>query len=172
MTLVLETERLLLRQLEETDLDDLKEILQDPIAMVAYEHAFSDEECRDWLDRMMLRQRRDGISLYAVIHKETGEFLGQCGLTMQEVEGRRLPEVGYLFKRRFWHNGYATEAAAACLDYGFTQKGLDTIYCIVKHDNFPSQAVARRNGMDIIHHFDKFYMNKYMPHVLFAKKRP
>lgn len=172
MTLVLETERLLLRQLEETDLDDLKEILQDPIAMVAYEHAFSDEECHDWLDRMMLRQRRDGISLYAVIHKETGEFLGQCGLTMQEVEGRRLPEVGYLFKRRFWHNGYATEAAAACLDYGFTQKGLDTIYCIVKHDNFLSQAVARRNGMEIIHHFDKFYMNKHMPHVLFAKKRP
>ncbi|MEA4920726.1 MAG: GNAT family N-acetyltransferase [Clostridiaceae bacterium] len=168
---ILETKRLMLRPLEEDDLKDLKEILQDPIAMKAYEHAFSDEECQDWLSRMMLRQRRDGISLYAVILKETGEFAGQCGLTMQDVEGQMLPEVGYLFKRRHWHKGYATEASGACIDYGFNEKGFDTIYCIVKHDNYPSQAVALRNGMSIQKSFTKHYMNKDMPHYLFSRQK-
>lgn len=171
MVKVLETERLCLRQLEESDLKDLEEILKDPITMTAYEHGFSDEECRDWLDRMMRRQIHDGISLYAVIHKETGEFLGQCGLTMQNVEGEMLPEVGYLFKRKHWKNGYATEASSACIEYGFNEKGFDAIYCIIRDNNEASHAVARRNGMEKIHRFTKHYMDIDMPHDLYVKHR-
>ncbi len=167
----LETERLILRPLREDDLDDLKEILQDEVAMVAYEHAFSDEECVDWLARMMKRMERDGVSLCAVILRETGEFVGQCGITMQPVEDETLPEIGYLFKRRFWHNGYATEAARACMEYGFGVKGYPALYSIIKHDNIPSQRVAERNGMTPARRFIKHYMCKDMEHILFCKTK-
>lgn len=106
------TERLTLRRLHEDALSDLARILGDPETMYAYEGAFSDAETRDWLDRMLRRYRDDGISLYAVILNATGEFIGQCGLTMQDIPGARVVEVGYLFRREFWHCGYATEAAA------------------------------------------------------------
>lgn len=168
----LETRRLLLRPLEDGDLDDLKEILQDPIAMVAYEHAFSDEECVDWLERMKTRMARDGVSLCAVLRKADGAFLGQCGISMQEVEGQTLPEVGYLFKRRYWHNGYATEAAKACLDYGFGVLGYGRMYSIIKHDNLPSQAVAERNGLTPVRRFVKHYHGKDMMHILYEIVKP
>ena len=98
------TERLTLRQLHEDDLSDLARILGDPETMYAYEGAFSDAETRDWLDRMLRRYRDDGISLCAVILNATGEFIGQCGLTMQDIHGARVVEVGYLF-RRGWSQG-------------------------------------------------------------------
>lgn len=93
------TERLTLRRLHEDALSDLARILGDPETMYAYEGAFSDAETRDWLDRMLRRYRDDGISLYAVILNATGEFIGQCGLTMQDnIPGARVVEVGYLFR--------------------------------------------------------------------------
>lgn len=171
MTKVLETPRMILRHLEESDLGDLKEILQDPVAMTAYAHAFSDEECVDWLRRMMTRQQTDGISLWAAIDKASGAFLGHCGLTMQQVRESRRPEVGYLFKRRFWHHGYATEAAAACLDYGLQTLGMENICCIIRDNNFRSQAVARRCGMQVEDMFVKQYMGHVMPHFLFVRHK-
>ena len=111
---IIETPRLGLRRLTEADLDDLCLILQDAQAMYAYEHAFSDEEVREWLDKQLARYEKYGFGLWAVELRESGEFVGQCGLTMQETpEGERL-EVGYLFRRDRWRRGYATEAAAAC----------------------------------------------------------
>lgn len=92
------TERLTLRRLHEDDLSDLARIFGDPETMYAYEGAFSDAETRDWLDRMLRRYHDDGISLYAVILNATGEFIGQCRLTMQDIPGARVVEVGYLFR--------------------------------------------------------------------------
>ena len=111
---IIETPRLGLRRLTEADLDDLCLILQDAQAMYAYEHAFSGEEVREWLDKQLSRYEKYGFGLWAVELRENGEFVGQCGLTVQETpEGERL-EVGYLFRRDRWRRGYATEAAAAC----------------------------------------------------------
>ena len=87
--------------------------------MYAYEGALSDDEAQAWLDRQMERYARDGFGLWAVVMKETGEVIGQCGLTYQDADGVRVVEVGYLFQRAFWHRGYATEAARACRDYAF-----------------------------------------------------
>ena len=92
----------------------MADILQDPEAMYAYEHAFSDSEVDEWLDRQLRRYEQDGHGLWAVICRESGAWLGMCGLTIQNVENTRELEVGYLFKRRFWHRGYAREAAAGC----------------------------------------------------------
>ena len=115
--MVLETKRLQLREMTAADYDALCRILQDEETMYAYEGAFSDEETRAWLDKQLRRYREDGIGLWVVVRKDTGEMIGQCGLTWQMWKERRLLEVGYLFERRHWHQGYATEAARGCMDY-------------------------------------------------------
>lgn len=168
---VLETERLLLREMGQSDLAALCAILQDDETMYAYEGALSDDEAQAWLDRQMERYARDGFGLWAVVMKETGEVIGQCGLTYQDADGVRVVEVGYLFQRAFWHRGYATEAARACRDYAFDQVGVDTVYSIIRDTNIPSQKVALRNGMKPEGSFVKRYRDIDMPHIVYAVSR-
>ena len=87
--MILETQRLYLREMTQDDYADLCEILQDKDAMYAYEHAFSDEEAHDWLDRQLARYETYGFGLWAVIDRETGTFLGQAGLPCRTSETRK-----------------------------------------------------------------------------------
>ncbi|MEG2429539.1 MAG: GNAT family N-acetyltransferase, partial [Oscillospiraceae bacterium] len=116
--MILETKRLILRKLSQEDYLPLSKILQNEKVMYAYEHAFSDEETQTWLERQLSRYEKDKIGLWAVILKTTGEMIGQCGITMQEYKMAQVPEIGYLFAYKYWHKGYATEAAIACREYG------------------------------------------------------
>ena len=158
--MVLETKRLQLREMTAADYDALCRILQDEETMYAYEGAFSDEETRAWLDKQLRRYREDGIGLWVVVRKDTGEMIGQCGLTWQMWKERRLLEVGYLFERRHWHQGYATEAARGCMDYAFQVLHADEVCSIIRDTNLPSQRVALRNGLGVD-----------MPHYLYVKRR-
>ena len=167
----LETERLLLREMTPEDFQSLCGILQDPEVMYAYEHAFSDEEVRDWLERQQRRYRADGFGLCAVIRKEDGAFIGQAGLTMQDIGGRRVPEIGYLLRRDCWHKGYATEAARACREYAFEMLGLSEVWSIIRDNNLASQSVALRNGMSRVGQIVKHYYGMDMPHYLFRAVR-
>lgn len=169
--IVLETPRLLLRRLTEADEDNLRRTLQDEDAMYAYEGAFTDEEVRSWLRRQLKRYEEYGFGLWAVILKETGAFIGQCGVTMQAVEDELVPEVGYLFERAHWHHGYATEAARACRDYAFDTLGFEAVYSIIRDTNLASQAVAGRNGLEVCRTFTKHYRGVDMPHLVFRIER-
>ncbi len=167
---ILETPRLILREMTPDDCDDLCEILQDEQAMYAYAHAFSDDECRAWLQNQFRRYETYGFGLWAVLEKETGAWLGQCGLTIQDWNGDRVLEVGYLFKRRYWHNGFATEAAAGCIQYAFQTLQADEVCTIIRDNNLASQAVARRNGLVPFDTMVKHYYGIDMPHIRFIKK--
>lgn len=169
--IITETPRLLLRPMTAQDLPALKRTLQDPIAMTAYEHAFSDEECLQWLDKMLTRYRVDGFGLWAVTLRETGAWIGQCGITFQPWGDRTVHEVGYLFERAFWHHGYATEAAAACRDYAFNTLGVDEVFSIIRDSNLPSQKVAERCGMSRRGVESKFYYGVHMPHYVYSIRR-
>lgn len=168
---ILETERLVLRTMDQSDVPALCRTLQDEKAMVAYEHAFSDAEVHQWLDRQLQRYQDDGFGLWAVLLKETGEWIGQCGITMQDCGGKWVKEVGYLFERAYWHHGYATEAAVACRDYAFEQLGADEVYSIIRDTNTASQNVAKRNGMTVRGQFVKHYYNVDMPHLIYSIRR-
>lgn len=168
---ILETERLTLREMTRSDLPALKAILQDEITMTAYEHAFSDAEVDQWLERQQLRYARDGFGLWAVLDKASGEMIGQCGLTMQDAGGREALEIGYLFRRDRWHQGYATEAARACKYYAFEVLEADEVCSIIRDTNLASQAVARRNGMEVTSSFVKHYYGVDMPHWVFVVRR-
>ena len=76
---ILETERLLLRGLEQGDFKDVCKLLQDDEVMYAYEGAFNDQEVQNWLDRQFGRYRHDGFGLWGVVEKGSNELIGQCG---------------------------------------------------------------------------------------------
>ena len=169
---ILETERLSLREMTRDDLPALRAILQDPVVMTAYEGAFSEAEVEQWLVKQQLRYAHDGFGLWAVLDKVTGKMIGQCGLTMQDANGRQVVEVGYLFRRDHWHRGYATEAARACKRYAFDVLDEDEVFSIIRDNNLASQAVARRNGMEPRGMFVKHYRGVEMPHIIFSAYRP
>lgn len=168
---ILETQRLLLREMTQADYPALAEILQDRVAMFAYEHAFSDEETQTWLDRMRERYAKDGFGLWAVVCKETGEMIGQCGLTWQNYDGERVLEIGYLFQRKHWKKGYAIEAARACKHYAFETLHVNEVFSIIRDNNVASMNVAIRNGMTIRGTFIKHYYGIDMPHFAFSVRK-
>lgn len=162
--MILETERLYLREMNQRDFAALCKILQDDETMYAYEGAFSDEEAQEWLDRQISRYRKWGFGLWAVILKETGEMIGQCGLTMQPWKNEEVLEIGYLFNRMYWHGGYALEAAEACKEYAFEVLKAEEVCSIIRDTNRSSQKVAVRNGMSVKDSWIKHYRGVDMPH--------
>lgn len=167
MAVVLETERLSLSPLTRGDWGALCGILQDVKVMYAYEHPFSDAEVEDWLTRQWKRYEQDGFGLWAVRRKTDGVFVGQAGLTMQELPSGWVAEVGYLMNRAFWRQGYATEAAIGCRDYAFNRRNLPAVYAIIRTNNLPSRAVAERSGMRCVGEVVKHYYHRDMPHVVY-----
>lgn len=171
MKKIIETERLYLREMDQGDYKDLCEILQDEEVMYAYEHAFSDEEVQDWLDRQKERYSQYGFGLWAAIDRSSGAFVGQIGLTMQDVEGTEELEIGYQFKKKYWHQGYATEAAKACKEYAFRELNQDRVVSIIRDNNRASQKVAERNGMKVEKTFVKHYYGMDMPHYVYSIRK-
>ena len=147
--MILETERLILRKMEQNDFDALCAIMQDEETMYAYVTPYRDDEVQGWLERQLARYETLGYGLWAVILKESGKMIGQCGLTMQPWLDTEVLEIGYLFNRAFWHHGYATEAAIACKQYAFNVLNADEVCSIIMDTNFASQNVAIRNGMTL-----------------------
>lgn len=144
--------------------------------MYAYEHAFSDEEVEEWFKNQLNRYENYGFGLWAVILKESNEFIGQCGLTMQKIDKKihnsnELLEVGYLLNKNYWHKGFATEAAISCKNYAFDILKEKRVYSIIRDNNISSQNVAIRNGMKIIDSAVKYYHNIYMPHYIFCVEK-
>lgn len=166
--MIIETERLILRKMDNGDYSALCKILQDEDVMYAYEHAFSDDEVDQWLKKQIVRYETDGIGLWAVVLKENGEVIGQCGLTKQLWWGENVVEIGYLFRKDFWHKGYATEAAIACKDYAFNRLGEKRVYSIIRDLNLPSRRVALRNGMKVCGVQVKHYYGIDMPHLIYC----
>lgn len=181
------TERCCLRPMTDADFPALCRYLQDPGVMYAYGHAFSDREVWDWLRRQQARYVVPGYGALAVELRETGEMIGQCGITLQDCAGvtactaaadgeeggqapageeagpsallseridatprtLQVPEVGYLLAKNYWHRGYATESARACMEFAFDVLGVPEVFSCIRDDNTPSLAVARRNGMEL-----------------------
>ncbi len=165
---VLQTERTFSRLITFDDFKDLAEILQDPEVMYAYEHAFSDQEVREWLERQIKRYQDDGFGLWAVISKKTGDFMGQVGLTVQQTPLGKEVEIGWLLKRKFWHQGIATEAALGCKRYAFDVLKKKKVVSIIRDTNSASRKVAERLGMKPEFSFVKHYYGMDMPHIVYS----
>ncbi len=143
-----ETDRLILRLVKETDLEDLLLLFQDTVAMRYFPSTRDRNGTKQWIDQTLERYERDGYGFYAVVRKEPMTLVGYCGLLLQEdVGGKDEVEIGYGLIRAFWHQGFAVEAAAASKEYGFRARGFRRLISLIRPENGPSIRVAERNGM-------------------------
>ena len=168
---ILETGRLVLRELTPEDTDELSKVLTDAGAMRYYPHPFSGEEVAGWIRWNLNNYRKYGHGLWAVIRKDDGVFLGDCGITIQEIEGKALPELGYHIIPAYGGKGYATEAAAACIQYAFETLGMDVLYSYTTPENIPSRRVAEKIGMREAGRFKKEIGGKSYEEVLHRIKK-
>ena len=148
--MVLETKRLILREMTPHDVDDLLEVLSDPEAMQFYPQPFDRQMTQTWIERNIQRYSQHGFGLWALIFKENGKLIGDCGSVVQAVDGVEGIEVGYHIRPDLWGKGLATEAAQACRDYGFSQLGFDKLISLINPANIASRRVAEKNGMSLI----------------------
>ena len=154
-TFQLETRRLLLRTMLETDFDALHRIFTDPKVMAAFQHdPLSREEMQGWLRRNLDHQRQYGYGLFSVLLKETGEMIGDCGL--EQMEDEDAAELGYDFRSDFWNQGYATEAALAVRDYAFDVLQLPRLISLIRVGNLASKRVAEKVGMILADEFTRY----------------
>jgi RimJ/RimL family protein N-acetyltransferase len=147
--IVLETERMTLRRMDLNDVDNLLGIFSDPEAMRYYPSTKDEAETRGWIEWNLRSYENNGFGLWIATLKHTNQFAGQCGLVVQEVEGKREVEIGYLFLRKLWGQGLASEAARACRDYGFNQLGFTRLISLIDVRNMASRRVAEKAGMTL-----------------------
>lgn len=143
----IDTERLFLREMDQEDFDSLFRVLGDPAAMRYYPYAFDEARVRKWIETNLERYRVYGFGLWAVCLKATGELIGDCGLTMQHINGTILPEIGYHIRADQQRRGYAKEAASAVRDWAFIHTPFQTLYSYMKTENTASRKTAEAIGM-------------------------
>jgi len=166
--IIIETERLILREMTLDDLPAMREIVCDEQTMYAWNGAWSEEECLEGLHKQMRGYREDGYGRWAVVLRETGKVIGICGLQWCDTDKDSVLEIGYLFNRAYWHYGYAAEAAIASKRYAFDILRVEEVFSLIRDTNIPSMNVAIRNGMLIRRQFVKQYKGENMPHYIFS----
>jgi RimJ/RimL family protein N-acetyltransferase len=156
MAIILETKRLILRHLVMDDLDKLFNLYRDPeIRKYFPEGVLSFEETKEELEWFLNgHPEHSELGLWAAIHKETGKFIGRCGLLPWEIDDKLEVEIAYLLDKSFWHQGLATEAAKGIMEYAFEKLNLSRLICLMDPDNIASQRVAQRIGMKLERNVD------------------
>ena len=164
---ILEKYRLVLHEFIPEDVEPLALVLSDPETMRFYPAPFDRAGVDSWISRNLRRYREDGHGLWAMILKSSGELIGDCGLTVQDVDGQNEIEIGYHLRRDLWRQGLATEAARACRDFGFARMPVEHLISLIRPENLPSRRVAEKNGMSVW----KEVVRKGLPHLVYRIRR-
>lgn len=143
------SERLLFRKLKSSDFESWLPFHQNPKSTEFWEGLPQDPTaaCQGWFDKIFYRYENKLGGMNALVHKKTGEFIGQCGLLVQTVDAVKELEIGYSILPRYWKQGYATEAAQKCKLYAKAHRFTESLISIIHVDNIPSQKVALKNEM-------------------------
>ena len=141
-----EAARLVFRDMSADDLDDMAGLLGDPNVMTYYPRPKTREEAAKWIGWNRGLYRTHGFGLWLLTTTD-GDFVGDCGLTPQVVDGVTELEVGYRVTPVQQGRGYATEAAAASRDFARTVLGATRLVAIIHPDNRASQRVAEKIGL-------------------------
>jgi len=164
---ILETDRLLLRHFQLTDVDDLAAIYRDadvrqyfPRGVLSYEQ--TKEELEWFLNG---HPEHPELGLWTVIDKKTNQLIGRCGLLPWTLDGCFEVEVAYLLAKKYWGQGLGTEAAQAVMRYGFEKLRLPRLICLIAHQNKASIKVAEKMGMA----FEREGVEEGMPFLLYVK---
>lgn len=167
MKAILQTPRLLLREMHQGDVDFMAEMLGDPEVMRYFPNTEDRAGTIAHIQRQIDRYATWGYGPWLVLSRETNQPIGRVGLIHQILDGVAEVEVGYMIHRPFWRQGFAFEAAAACRDLAFRTLGRERVISLVRPENLPSAAVARKLGMRP----EKEIMHWELRHTVFAMQR-
>lgn len=175
MKYIISTERLGLREWTGADIDPCVAMNMDQEVMKYFPAIMNEEETRAMLKRIHTRFSESGFGFYAVEKKSNNEFIGFTGFGIPAFESFFTPciEIGWRFKKEAWGRGYATEAANACLKYGFKTLLFDRIVSFTSVLNTNSERVMQKIGMKKIGEFDHPFIekdNRLCRHVVYEIK--
>ena len=149
------------------DTDDFLEIFSDPVAMKYFGVIFDRPKMEKWVQENLDHHEEHGFSLMTVVLKDSNEIIGDCGLETTTIDGELVVGIGFDFKSRHWNQGYATEAALAVIQFGFTSHNFDKISGWIDPNNAPSQRVAEKAGMSL----EKYVMRGPKKYGLYSVSR-
>ena len=147
----LKTARLVLREMNENDFSALYDILSDAETMKYYPKPYDEAGVHRWISWCRDSYAKNGFGLWAVTLN--GEFIGDCGISLQPINGQWLPEIGYHIRKDLWRKGYASEAARKCMEYAFETLHFPAVYSYMTSTNKASYGVALKNGMKFIEEY-------------------
>lgn len=152
--MIIETKRLIIREYTTDDFDSLYEILSDAQTMKYYPKSYDENGVRRWINWCIDSYRQNGFGLWALELKDTGVFIGDCGISMQNIDNQLLPEIGYHINKKYWRQGYAKEACLAVKDWLFNNTSFECVYSYMNRENIASRATAASNGMTKIKEYE------------------
>ncbi len=168
--MILITNRLILRELAHDDHQSLKAFLSDADTMSHYPAPYTSNEVSSFIYKNIELYQTINCGLWGCVLQETNQLIGDCGITIQDIDGVNEYEIGYHFHKEHWGNGYAIEAAQAVKEYGFEKLGLTKLCSYMAEDHHASRRVAERNGMQI----EKTFLNsrnRNFPTVVYSIKK-
>ncbi|REH56081.1 RimJ/RimL family protein N-acetyltransferase [Tenacibaculum gallaicum] len=161
MKFYLETERLILREFKKNDLEGIFELDSNPEVhkYLGNKPITTYKQAEDNIAFIQEQYKERGIGRFACIEKTSGDFIGWSGLKLNQGEKETLNgftnfiDIGYRFIPRFWGKGYASEAAFACLDFGFKKLNYDIIYGAAETENIGSNKILQKIGLRYVNDF-------------------
>ena len=142
-----ETTRLISRRLEKADIPALVALWTDEDVTRHLGGPRDPERVERTLETELTEGQADDLGLWPVIEKSTGELIGDCGLLRKDVDGKPEIELNYVIAKKAWGRGYATEVAAAIMDYAFTELGCQRLIALIDPANAASERVAIKLGL-------------------------
>lgn len=169
MSIILETQRLVLRHFVMEDLNALVSFYEDPeVTRYIPDAPRTPEETKEELEWFLHGHPKfPELGLWGTIYKETGEFIGRCGLLPWTIDGQQEVEIAFALSRTFWGQGLATEVAQALARYGFEHVQRSRLICLIDHDNQASINVATKIGM----RFEKEGRDDIGPFLVYAMEK-
>jgi [ribosomal protein S5]-alanine N-acetyltransferase len=153
--LILETDRMILRRFQSSDVEPLVDLWSDPEVT----RFLGGPRDRVWLQSEFEKSARDPFAepydLWPVLEKETGRVIGHCGLLEKEVEGKTEIEVSYILSSSVWSRGFGTEIANAIKKYAFLELRLGRLVALIEPNNAASEKVAMKIGMHFTKEIDR-----------------
>ena len=165
---VLETRRLMLCELEPEDLDAILPMMSDPEAMRFWPQPYTRESTAAWISHQIERYAEDGCGYWLARDLHTGAVIGQAGVLLHDLGGLEPDAgLGFIIHRPYWRQGYAFEAASACVDWAFRALDVTRVVALIRPENLPSRAVARKLGM----HSEREIDYKGLTHTVYVTER-
>jgi ribosomal-protein-alanine N-acetyltransferase len=152
--MLIETDNLIIRDIAIEDVANLFPILSSARTMVFWPVPFTIDGVNAWVRRSLDSYAEHGFGRYALLLKESGELVGDCGIIRMNVAGDDVNDLGYILHHEHWGKGFATEVASAIKEYAFDTLRLDSLHANMPHDHHASRRVAEKIGMKKIREFD------------------